>query len=306
MPLFEAGSIVSGYRIIELVGKGGMGEVYRAQQISMQRDVALKLLAPALAQRDPKFCQRFIDEARAAGKLSHPNIIAVHDVSKADIDGQTVHFFSMELITGKDFKQLLKEAWPLDIDLVGNAVLGVAEALVYAEANNIIHRDIKPENIMLTDTGQIKLADLGLALQVNEDQEQPIERNDQGKVKVMGTPAYMSPEQARGSVLDSRCDQYCLGATLYHLLSGKAPYSGANGKEIMRAHVFDPVPNPRDVNPECPRHWAKLCMHMMAKVPDERYANADELRDAIQQAIHHRLKNSQKILKKNNKIYKKS
>jgi serine/threonine protein kinase len=280
---------LAGYEVDELVGRGGMGEVYRARQISMDRVVALKILAPRLAKQDPIFAKRFVDEARAAGRLNHPNIIAVHDVGKAALPGAPpseprLDYFSMEYVDGESVKDVIDRQEIVPLSLVGQIMQGMSDALVYAEAQGIVHRDIKPDNIMLTNDGVVKLADLGLALQLGGE-EIVAEKDEQGRGKVMGTPHYMSPEQARALSVDSRSDQYSLGATLYHMLTGKAPFKGDNAKLIMRAHVFEPVPDPKSVNAEVPESWRQLSMKLMAKNPEERFANCAAMRTAVMAAI---------------------
>jgi serine/threonine protein kinase len=281
---------LAGYEIGELVGKGGMGEVYRARQISMDRVVALKILAPRLAKQDPIFAKRFVDEARAAGRLNHPNIIAVHDVGKAPMPGSAagtepdLDYFSMEYVDGESVKDVIERQGICPLSLVAQVMQGMTEALVYAEAQGIVHRDIKPDNIMITNGGVVKLADLGLALQLGGE-EVIGEKDGQGRSKVMGTPLYMSPEQARALPVDSRSDQYSLGATLFHMLTGRPPFKGDNAKVIMRSHVFDPVPDPKTFNPEVPEGWRQLAMRLLAKTPEERFQNAIAMRAAMQAAI---------------------
>jgi hypothetical protein len=280
---------LAGYELGELVGKGGMGEVYRARQMSMDRVVALKILAPRLAKQDPIFAKRFVDEARAAGRLNHPNIIAVHDVGKAPMPGAEpgtpeLDYFSMEFVDGESVKDVIERQGILPLSLTGQVMLGMSEALVYAEAQGIVHRDIKPDNIMITSGGIVKLADLGLALQIGGEDGLG-EKDEQGRGKVMGTPLYMSPEQARALPVDSHSDQYSLGATLFHMLTGKPPFKGESAKAIMKSHVFDPVPDPRQLNAEVPEVWRQLCMKMMAKNPEERFPTCVQMRAAVQAAI---------------------
>ncbi|MFW5829762.1 MAG: protein kinase domain-containing protein, partial [Planctomycetota bacterium] len=277
MAAFRPGQRLDGYEILDVLGQGGMGTVYRALQVSMRRHVALKVLSPELAERDPSFCERFVAEARAAGRLNHPNIIAVHDVGQTVIDEHQVFYYVMELIEGQDCKLLLRQHGRLDTDQVASIAQGIAAALVYAEAVGIVHRDIKPENIMLTNDGMIKLADLGLALQL--DQVEAVE--SPGDRRVMGTPRYMSPEQARGRPVDHRSDQYCLGAALFHLLTGQPPYQATTSKELMRAHVLSAVPDPRTVFPGISEPWRRLLMSMLSKRPEERYPSAEALLNAI-------------------------
>ncbi len=277
---------LAGYEVLELVGKGGMGEVYRARQLSMDRIVALKVLNMRQARQDPSFAKNFVEEARAAGRLSNANIISVHDVGSATLPGspEEVYYFSMELIDGETLKDVIKREGTCPEKLIATIMSGMSEALVYAEKVGIIHRDIKPDNIMITSTKLVKLADLGLALQVGG--EVVDEKDAQSKSKVMGTPMYMSPEQARALKLDHRCDQYSLGATLFHMLTGQPPYKGSDPKSVMRAHVFDPVPDPKTVKPDVPEAWRQLCMKLMAKAPEDRFATAADMKLAVQGAVH--------------------
>lgn len=280
---------LAGYEIDELVGKGGMGEVYRARQLSMDRMVALKILAPRLVKQDPIFAKRFVEEARAAGRLNHPNIIAVHDVGKAPMPGAVpgdldLDYFSMEFVDGESVKDVIERQEFCPLSVIAQVIQGMTEAMVYAEAQGIVHRDIKPDNIMITNGGVVKLADLGLALQLG-DEEIITEKDEQGRGKVMGTPLYMSPEQARALPVDARSDQYSLGATLFHMLTGKPPFKGENAKMIMRSHVFDPVPDPKAINPDVPESWRQLCMRLMEKTPEERFPNAVAMRVAVQAAV---------------------
>jgi serine/threonine-protein kinase len=292
--MLHAGLHLGGYRIGDLVGRGGMGEVYRATQLSMDREVALKVLSPRLAKQDPSFAAKFVAEARAAGKLNHPNIVGVHDVANAPapegcsgvVPGETVHFFSMEFIDGESVRDVIDRQGAMDIAAVERIAAGMAEALGFAEAQGIVHRDIKPDNIMLTANGLVKLADLGLALHLDSAEAVAgAGKDEQGRTKVMGTPLYMSPEQARGQPVDHRSDQYALGATLFHMLTGRPPYAGSDAKTIMRSHCFDPIPDPLELNPEIPPPWAELCRRLMAKTAAERFATSADLRAAIKAAI---------------------
>ena len=281
---FSAGQRIGGYEVLGILGKGGMGTVYKANQTSMDRIVALKVLDPALAKKDPSFCERFIDEARAAGRLNHPNIIGVHDVSNVDVEGQTIYYFSMEVVEGDNFKELIEKDGPIQLKIMEQVALKISDALLYAEQMNIVHRDIKPENIMITKDGLIKLADLGLALEIHGDEEGTGQAGEDGKVKVMGTPRYMSPEQCRGKPVDHRTDQYCLGGTLFHMLTGHPPYEGKNRKDLMRAQVLEPVPDPAELI-DLPEAWRQLLMRMMAKNPSDRVPDAETLLEAVRQAI---------------------
>ncbi len=282
---FSEGQKIGGYEILGILGKGGMGTVYKVNQTSMDRIVALKVLDPELVKKDQSFADRFIDEARAAGRLNHPNIIGVHDVSNAEVDDQTIYYFSMEIVEGENFKDVIERDGEIGLDVVQQVALKISDALIYAEQMNIVHRDIKPENIMITNDGLIKLADLGLALEIDGEEEATTgTKSEDGKVKVMGTPRYMSPEQCRGKAVDHRTDQYCLGGTLFHMLTGHPPYEGKSRKDLMRAQVLEPVPDPIEIL-DVPEAWRQLLMRMMAKRPEDRLADANTLKEAIRQAI---------------------
>ena len=283
--LFAPRQRFGGYEIVGLIGKGGMGEVYRARQLSMDREVALKILSPRLALKDPSFAQRFVDEARAAGRLNHANVVHVHDVSTATLDdGSAVHFFSMEFIDGESVQDLLNREKRLTPAQIAPIMNGVAQALSFAAKVGIVHRDIKPDNIMITKGGLVKVADLGLAIQSqNGDDHQP-ERDEHGRAKVMGTPLYLSPEQARAQPVDHRSDQYSLGATLFHLLTGDAPYRGPDAKSILKAHVVEPVPEVLERCPDADPAWAELAERLLQKRPEDRFAHADDLVEAVEAA----------------------
>ncbi|MFW6258503.1 MAG: serine/threonine protein kinase, partial [Halochromatium sp.] len=206
MTILQKDDRIGGYHIERLIGRGGMGEIYLARQTSIDRHVALKVLNPQLVQRDPKFAEQFTREAQAAGHITHPGIIAVHDVGQDTVRGGTVHYFSMEYVDGEDFRAILEREGPLDRELASEVMSEVARALAYAGRMGMVHRDVKPENIMRTRDGRIKLADFGLAMHITEPEDD--DRDDQGRRKVLGTPRYMSPEQARGHSVDHRSDQY--------------------------------------------------------------------------------------------------
>lgn len=304
MANFEIGQKLGGYEVVGILGQGGMGTVYRVNQVSMDREVALKVLDPKLAAKDIKFSKQFIDEARAAGRLNHPNIIGVHDVSNCEINGVTIYYFSMEIVEGEDFKGIIERDGNIPLPMVEQVAIKITDALKYAEQMGIVHRDIKPENIMITKDGLIKLADLGLALQLDEDDStnngtsSSLESNNgtsekDGKIKVMGTPRYMSPEQCRGKAVDSRTDQYLLGGTLFHMITGHAPYEGLGRKDLMRAQVLEEVPDPTQHMP-ISEPWRLLLMRMLAKKPDDRIANAEQVHEAVKMAVNGEIFNSSK------------
>lgn len=258
------GKTIGGYLILERVGRGGMGTVYKARQISLNRLVALKILASRLA-KDPSFIARFVAEARAAAQLNHPNVVQVLDSGESG----GLHFFSMEFIDhGSVQDELAKREdsrypWTEALPLVMDA----AEGLVFAERRGIIHRDIKPDNLMLSADGQAKIADLGLATRTT----------DEGDGKIFGTPHFVSPEQAQGKTVTHAADIYSLGATFYRMVAGRTPFSGKTVKEILRKQISEPPTPIAEIVPDFPEDLADILEKMMAKRVEDRYQSATAL-----------------------------
>lgn len=258
---------IPGYKIMDRIGQGGMGMVYKAQQLSMDRVVALKILNERYSANS-EFVDRFIREARAAGKLNHPNVIHVHDISRAN--GR--HYFSMEYIDGPSVKETLKAEKKLEVNRALDIVLQAAKALEFAHENKIVHRDVKPDNIMLTKESIVKIADLGIAKTFEEGAQSAKEAR-----RVMGTPHYMAPEQALGKSIDHRVDIYSLGATFYHMLTGTPPFAGSTAHEILKAHIQQSLPPIQELNPKVPDPVCFIIERMMAKLPEKRYADMGKL-----------------------------
>jgi len=267
---------ISGYELLERIGRGGMGTVYRARQVSMDRVVALKVLGDKFA-RNGEFIDRFIREARSAGRLNHPNVIHVHDVSHAG----GIYFFSMEYIDGKTVKDLLRERGRLPVQQACDITLQAAKALEFSHENGIIHRDIKPDNIMLTSEGIVKIADLGIAKRFDDREEAALAP---GKRRVLGTPHYMSPEQALGQKLDGRADLYSLGATFYHMLTGATPFAGTKITDILHKHVHERLQPIQSLNADVPDQVCFIVERMMAKRPDKRYESMTRLIEDLSRA----------------------
>ncbi|MBI5367859.1 MAG: protein kinase, partial [Planctomycetes bacterium] len=254
---------IDGYRIEQVIGKGGMGVVYRAVQVAMDRSVAVKVLAGKYAQSQT-FVQRFLKEARASARLSHPNIIQGIDVREA----KGKYCFIMEYVDGPRVGDLLRRGGAMDPARALNIVIQVARALEHAHKHGMVHRDVKPDNIMLTKDGQAKLCDLGMVLLAEEE----------GGQIGGGTPNYLSPEQARGDgTVDHRADIYCLGTTFYHMLVGAVPFSGATRVDIMRKQVSEPPVPPSKRNPTVTPGMSAVVMRMIEKHPDNRYQAIPEL-----------------------------
>ena len=263
---------LGGYEIIAKLGEGGMGAVYKARQISLDRIVALKVL-PLERARSKQYVQRFAREARLAAKVSHPNLIPVYDVGmKAGW-----HYIAMEFVPGTDVAKHLQSG-PLTEERALEIILGVARGLEAAHEEGIIHRDIKPSNIMLTKKGLPKVADLGLARDT-EDDRAALTRSGMA----MGTPHYMSPEQCMGKKdIDARTDIYSLGASLFHMLCNRVPFEGDSTLEIIQKQINEPLPDPKALRPDLSDGVVALIKRMMEKDREKRFQNCHEIIAAIE------------------------
>jgi serine/threonine-protein kinase len=261
---------IPGYQIIDKLGKGSMGVVYKARQTSVDRIVAVKILLDALAL-NKEFIKRFDREAKIAAKLSHNNI--VNAIDAGEVAGH--HFFVMEYVEGLTIKDQLDKNKVFDEKTALKIVLAVAEALKHAHHRGLIHRDIKPENVILTKEGNVKLADLGLARLTADEKWAMSEAG-----MAIGTPYYISPEQVRGQVdVDIRADIYSLGATLYHMVTGRVAYDGDSATDVMRKHVDKNVimTPPDHINTGLSSGLGMVVETMMAKNRENRYRNPDDL-----------------------------
>ena len=257
---------VGGYRVDRLLGRGGMGTVLLAEQESLHRPVALKLLPPRLAA-DAVFVAQFQKEARAAAALNHPNVVVVHDVGEAD----GFHFLSMEYMEKGSLEDRIKREGPLPWREVLDVLHDAARGLMFAEEKDIIHRDIKPGNLMQNAAGTIKISDLGLATSVDT------EVTDSGGKKIFGTPHFIAPEQARGGAIDHRADLYSLGATAFQLLTGRTPFEGETTRDILRGHLTEDPPSPRSLVSSIPEGLDALVLRSLAKEPADRHQSAEFL-----------------------------
>lgn len=264
--------VIQGYEIIERIGVGGMGEVYRARQCSLDREVALKTLSPAHA-KDREFVEKFFREARSAGNLNHPNIVQVHDVGESN----GVCYICMEYVGGGDLTGLLREKGQLSAAETVRIITEVARGLELAEQRGIVHCDIKPDNIMFTEGGIAKIADLGIARSASGYQER--------KKEVFGSPHYMAPEQAMGKPVDHRADLYALGCTMFRMLAGRTPFAGNTAREVMKKQVVEEHPDIMKLAPECPARLADIVDYLMEKKPEERCKSASELIKLLELAL---------------------
>ena len=263
----EPGSQFGDYEILDLLGMGGMGSVYRAREKTLERVVALKTLAPDLSEQ-PGFVERFLKEARAVARLNHPNIVQIF--AFGSVEG--VYYLAMELLDGHSLGFYLKSHGPWREKDAVTICRQACQALAVAHTEGIVHRDIKPENLILTTTGQVKVVDLGIAKRVGEDQS--ITQTG----SAIGTPDYMSPEQIRGRRdIDGRSDIYSLGATLYHLVTGRTPFRGESGPHVMSMHLMNELPDPRTYAPMLSEGICAVLRKMMAKEREERYVDISAL-----------------------------
>jgi serine/threonine protein kinase len=264
-----AGSRLRNYEVESLLGRGGMGVVYKALQVNLDRHVALKILSPHLGP-DASFVRRFMREARAIAKLDHSNIVQIHDIAEEE----GLHFFSMQYVEGRTLDTILKEKGRLDVDEAIRIVIQAAQGIGHAHKNDIIHRDIKPSNIIVDNFGNVKVMDFGLARAAD----------DRTKVTqsgaLIGTLGYMSPEQCRGEQLDFRTDIYSLGVVLYEMLTGKDAFDADSIPALIHKIVYEEPYDVRSLNPDVPPGLSAVLSRAMAKHKEERYTSISEfLRD---------------------------
>lgn len=273
--------IAGRYRVDELIGHGGMAKVYRGYDLTLGREVAIKVLDPELA-RDTAFRNRFRLEAQAASRMSHPSIVRVFDAgdpSTSEIGSDEPPYIVMELVKGTLLKDIIS-AGPVPVDDAVRYVDGILEALDYSHRAGVVHRDIKPGNVMVTDKGQVKVMDFGIARAVSDSSSTVAETT-----QIIGTAAYFSPEQAKGEPVDARADLYSTGVVLYELLTGRQPFRGESPVAVAYQHVSEtPVP-PTEVNEEAPRTLDPIVLRALAKDPYQRYPDAAHFRAALDSAM---------------------
>lgn len=264
----RANNQIPGYQLLERVGQGSMGVVYKARQISMNRLVAIKVLAPRFAQ-NPEFIDRFQREALLAAQLSSGNIVQAIDVGESN----GIHYFVMEYVEGVTVQKEIEKGHQFEEHEALTIGIQIGQALEHAAKRNLVHRDIKPANILLGRDRIAKLADLGLA-RMTSDLETI--RNEAGRS--VGTAYYISPEQIRGLVdVDVRSDVYSLGATLYHMTAGRPPFPGPTIAEQLQSHLNEPLVEPHYVNQNLSKGFGELISYMMAKDRNQRYRRPTDL-----------------------------
>ncbi len=264
------------YEILERIGSGGMGEVYRAKDTKLGRDVAIKVLRQELAS-DPERLRRFEQEARAASALNHPNIIHIYDIGK---DG-TIPYIAMEYVEGRTLKEMFSQG-PLPTENSLKLAIQIAEGLAKAHSIGIIHRDLKPANLMVTEDGYVKILDFGLAkllhLPSGADSEvETLTKEGTAAGTIMGTVGYMSPEQAKGHPADFHTDQFSLGSILYEMATGKRAFQRNSSVQTLSAIIEDEPAPPTVLNREVTQDLQSIIQRCLAKNPPDRYTSTRDL-----------------------------
>ena len=280
------GARLAHFRVDRLLGKGGMGAVYLATDLALDRPVALKFLPREIA-RDPALKERFYREARAQARIAHPNVCHIYFIGEQDEQ----LFFAMEYIDGESLQDRLDREGSLEpaaaVEYCRMAALGLREA----HRHGFTHRDIKPSNVMIDRHGTVKVVDFGIVKKAPEDGDSAITSEGGG---LIGTPLYMAPEQAKGEAVDLRADMYALGATLHHLISGQPPFRGDTPLSVVSRHLGEPRPrlDMRGGRRRARAALDELCDRMMAKRPGDRFASYDDLLDAFERVSPDRARSS--------------
>jgi serine/threonine protein kinase len=263
-----ARTLAGRYEIVRLLGRGGMALVFLAEDLALERQVAIKVLPPEMAH-DTKLIPRFQQEAKTAAKLDHPNIIPIYRVeSEAGLD-----YFVMKYVSGRSLEQLLEEG-PLPIELARRVLREAALALGHAHQRRIVHRDVKPANIMMEGDGRVILTDFGISKAVQGASQLT------GTGTIIGTPHYMAPEQAKGLEVDGRADQYALAIVGHQILTGKQPFDGS-AHSILYKHVFEPPPPVLATRPDVPRDMSAALERALSKEPEQRFPTMEEFATAL-------------------------
>ncbi|MEK6798270.1 MAG: serine/threonine-protein kinase [Planctomycetota bacterium] len=266
--MYRPAQQIPGFQVLCKIGQGAMAVVFKAKQLSLDRIVAIKVLPKRLSE-NPEFVDRFYREGRAAARLNHANIVQAYDVGESS----GYHYFVMEFIDGKTVYDLITDGRPVEERESLEQVLQCAKALHHAHQQGLIHRDVKPKNLMLAKDGTVKLADMGLAREMSDYATATAEAG-----RAYGTPYYISPEQIRGEIdIDARADIYGLGATFYHMVTGRVPFDGTSPSAVMHKHLKEPLVPPDHLNKSLTSGVGEIIEVMMAKNRDDRYPSMEEL-----------------------------
>lgn len=278
MDNLQPGQMLGAYRIINQIGKGGMAAVYKAYQPSMDRYVAIKVLPSQLAE-SKEFATRFQQEARIIAKLEHPHILPVFDYGESD----GIAYFVMRYLEAGTLKNKMESGRPLPLNEIDRIFTQLTDALSYAHSHSIVHRDLKPANALIDSHGNIFLTDFGIA-KLLESASPRLTQTD----AIMGTPAYISPEQAQALPVDQRSDIYSLGIILYEMVTGRVPFSADTPLAIILKHISDPLPLPSLIKPDIPAPIEQVILKALAKDPKDRFATAAEFASAWKRALEER------------------
>jgi serine/threonine-protein kinase len=257
------------YELLEIIGEGGMGTVYKARDQLLDRIVAVKILKSEF-QKNKAFIEKFHTEALAAARISHPNIVSIYDVGSND----DLHYIVMEYIEGKTLKECITEQKTLPVDQAVSIAIMICDGVHHAHEKHVIHRDIKPQNILITRQGMVKVADFGIA-RSNTDSTITFGQN------VVGSVHYVSPEQAKGSVVDCTTDIYAIGCVLYEMTTGQVPYDAESPVTVALKHIHDQPEDPRSLNPHIPAALAEIILKAMEKAPSNRFPSAEAFKDSL-------------------------
>src|SRR5207249_5085442 len=263
--------IIAGkYRLERLLGKGGMGQVFLAHDLTLEREVAIKVLPPDVAQ-DDQVVRRFQQEAKTAAKLDHPNIIPIYRVESEG----GLNYFVMKYISGTSLEDLLDKKEPLPVPEIQRILWEAACALGHAHQRGVVHRDVKPANIMFDHDGRVMLTDFGIS--------KPLQAATgfTGTGMITGTPHYMAPEQAKGATVDGRADQYSLGVVAYRMMTAELPYTGDSVHTILYKHIFEEIPSARAKRSDAPSFLTAAVSRALSKEPDQRFATMEEFATAV-------------------------
>ncbi|MCZ0756077.1 Stk1 family PASTA domain-containing Ser/Thr kinase [Anoxybacillus sp. J5B_2022] len=262
------------YKVISLLGGGGMANVYLAKDMILERDVAIKVLRFDFAN-DEQFIKRFRREAQAATSLNHENIVSIYDVG----EDEGIYYIVMEYVRGSTLKQYIQQYAPLSVSKAIDIMEQLTSAIAHAHANGIIHRDIKPQNILIDEHGKVKITDFGIAVALSST---TITQTN----SVLGSVHYLSPEQARGGVATEKSDIYSLGIVMFELLTGRLPFSGESAVSIVLKHLQTETPSPKAWNPAIPQSVENIILKATAKDPFYRYQSVREMNEDIRTALH--------------------
>ena len=253
------------YRIVEEIGRGGMGRVYKAYDMELNLTVALKMIRQEYSA-NPRFIQRFKEETRLARNISHENVIRIHDLG--EVEG--IKFISMDFIKGHDLRELINTSGKLGVETAINITKQICNGLQVAHQKNIVHLDLKPRNFMIDNNGKVYIMDFGVAKSLAMQDVNP-------EKKFIGTPPYISPERAKGEEIDQRSDIYSLGIIIFEMLTGKRPFEAKTKEGYIEKHIHQKPPSPREANPLIPRFLEKIILGCLEKDKNKRYQSVDAI-----------------------------